>query len=894
MEGTSEDTGETSKNENTQAEQETQPFDPIQIIEESKKLEEAEKPKEEPLIEQSKEESKKEEKPSESFKERKDNLPSPHGSPASSPSGTNRGLLSKNHSTRKISGELSDSSGYDSGDSGEHAGTTRRPSRLVKIRNEYVDERELTEAIITPVNIEPPAIERKQPKDPIILIQSLYRMRRVKRRFKKIVKCSYIVREVLQTEKAYVDSLHFAIETYKKGLSEKSVISKKEVETLFFGLDLILVCNQQFSVKLEKRVENWNVESTLGDIFIDLSQNLSTYTSFINNYDRALETLRKSKQQSSFATFLSEIESQKKNKLTLGDILIMPVQRVPRYVLLLGMILENLPKHHKDKENLDKALEEIKKMAKYIDEKKGEAMSKVKVGEIQSSMTNNCPNLQTETRLFVKDADLVCLIENERCLRHFFIFNDAILVAQQHPLPGQHKKPTYEFEALFLIDTINLVSPIPIEDFSVIRGTNYLEPNAVMNEIQKLNSDLEKERKIEQSAAKIAQLYKQEQSSKMKKEQLKETTETTESQIEILTHKLKLKQEQMRLFEPRYGLVVATNQKTVINMILRSEGQRDEWIKEINYLRQKAGQLVNKEAEFSMLDRNKPKKEKEGFLSSITKGVGDALGKTVVKSLQFFVRGMTSDYTEAQSKVKMLPTSEQKRMSVRLNQTNSQSSSQTTSPIQPSANAPLGQKANSASSLDPDLKPIAQTNSNTHLKASGSHDSLKEKDKKTRSMTRSGSTPFDSSWVAGMDAYETHNFITKSYKRLTHCDFCGDIIWGLGREGVKCTDCSYRAHRKCSRQIKQICSKIPDVIIDQLDEEDNPDTIISTSGDVIDYQINLPADGDQQDGDNHSRKSSTVMKGIDQQGVIMLGGEPDKGLKGWRGSDLNLEQQDNV
>jgi len=55
------------------------------------------------------------------------------------------------------------------------------------------------------------------------------------------------------------------------------------------------------------------------------------------------------------------------------------------------MILENLPKHHKDKENLDKALEEIKKMAKYIDEKKGEAMSKVKVGEIQSSMTNNCP-----------------------------------------------------------------------------------------------------------------------------------------------------------------------------------------------------------------------------------------------------------------------------------------------------------------------------------------------------------------------------------------------------------------------------------------------------------------------------------------------------------------------
>jgi len=55
------------------------------------------------------------------------------------------------------------------------------------------------------------------------------------------------------------------------------VISKKEVETLFFGLDLILVCNQQFSVKLEKRVENWNVESTLGDIFIDLVSQISFF-----------------------------------------------------------------------------------------------------------------------------------------------------------------------------------------------------------------------------------------------------------------------------------------------------------------------------------------------------------------------------------------------------------------------------------------------------------------------------------------------------------------------------------------------------------------------------------------------------------------------------------------
>jgi len=196
------------------------------------------------------------------------------------------------------------------------------------------------------------------------------------------------------------------------------------------------------------------------------------------------------------------------------------------------------------------------------------------------------------------------------------------------------------------------------------------------------------------------------------------------------------------------------------------------------------------------------------------------------------------------------------------------------------------------------------------LKNSVSNESLKDKEKdkdghnkdgtgekkKRSTMPRSGSTPFDySKWVEGMDPYETHNFITKSYKRPTHCDFCGDTIWGLGREGVKCTDCSFRAHRKCAKQIKQFCSKIPDVIIDQLDGDEDPDTvIISTSVEHLEMENQGVDDHEGAEGDLDRRKSSGsghVMKGSDGLGVIMKGGEPNKGLRGWRGSDLNLDYQ---
>ena len=84
------------------------------------------------------------------------------------------------------------------------------------------------------------------------------------------VKCSYIAKEIYTTEKAYVESLCFVIENYRNQMAEKGIISKKDLETLFFGLEDILVCNQIFLLKIRKRTEKWNLNSQLGDLFTEL------------------------------------------------------------------------------------------------------------------------------------------------------------------------------------------------------------------------------------------------------------------------------------------------------------------------------------------------------------------------------------------------------------------------------------------------------------------------------------------------------------------------------------------------------------------------------------------------------------------------------------------------
>ncbi|CAN7986787.1 unnamed protein product [Ixodes pacificus] len=51
-----------------------------------------------------------------------------------------------------------------------------------------------------------------------------------------------------------------------------------------------------------------------------------------------------------------------------------------------------------------------------------------------------------------------------------------------------------------------------------------------------------------------------------------------------------------------------------------------------------------------------------------------------------------------------------------------------------------------------------------------------------------------------------HIFQAKRFNRRAFCTFCLDRIWGLGRQGFKCTNCKLMVHKKCHKLIKLACS----------------------------------------------------------------------------------------
>lgn len=56
-----------------------------------------------------------------------------------------------------------------------------------------------------------------------------------------------------------------------------------------------------------------------------------------------------------------------------------------------------------------------------------------------------------------------------------------------------------------------------------------------------------------------------------------------------------------------------------------------------------------------------------------------------------------------------------------------------------------------------------------------------------------------------MNSEKPHKFKSQNFKGPHWCDFCLNFMWGLVSQGVKCQDCGFQAHKKCSERAPPDC-----------------------------------------------------------------------------------------
>ncbi|KAM8830002.1 faciogenital dysplasia isoform 1-T4 [Synchiropus picturatus] len=191
-----------------------------------------------------------------------------------------------------------------------------------------------------------------------------------------------IAKELLHTEEAYIRRLDLLDQVFCTKLTEAG-IPQDVITGIFSNISSIYCFHDKFLLpELKIRItEEWNSNPRIGDILQKLAPFMKMYGEYVKNFDRAMDLVSTWTQRSSqFKSVVQNIQKQDVcGNLTLQHHMLEPVQRIPRYELLLKDYLRKLPEDALDRKDAEKALELISTAANHSNAaiKKMEKMHKL-------------------------------------------------------------------------------------------------------------------------------------------------------------------------------------------------------------------------------------------------------------------------------------------------------------------------------------------------------------------------------------------------------------------------------------------------------------------------------------------------------------------------------------
>eukprot|EP00026_Physarum_polycephalum_P000683 Phypoly_transcript_00684.p1 GENE.Phypoly_transcript_00684~~Phypoly_transcript_00684.p1 ORF type:complete len:608 (+),score=96.31 Phypoly_transcript_00684:2275-4098(+) len=247
-----------------------------------------------------------------------------------------------------------------------------------------------------------------------------------------------VVKEIVSTEQSYVKSLETMIDVYLVPLRDdpkKFGISKEEVQIMFANIETIVNLHKEMVKVLEERVNSWNNTKKIGDIFINFAPFLKMLNGYCSNYDAAITTLTQVRQdRKTFSLFLEKCETTLQVQI-LPAYLIQPIQRVPRYNLLLEDLIRSTWEWHNDYEALCNALRAMKQIADHINESLHKSEKANKVVKIQSDLGGECVLVEPHRR-WIKDGPVIRVKRQGQTSSPvstnklwIYLFNDIIVFA---------------------------------------------------------------------------------------------------------------------------------------------------------------------------------------------------------------------------------------------------------------------------------------------------------------------------------------------------------------------------------------------------------------------------------------------------------------------------------
>jgi len=241
-----------------------------------------------------------------------------------------------------------------------------------------------------------------------------------------------LIKEMKETEKKFYGYVKILAEKYvlplingKVQWQEKKLIDGSKAKTLFPG-NLVNVVN--FSEEFLGAMESsFDLSLELGEIFMRNEKKFRNYiyyaVDFEDTHKILMNYLKEKKEMDDYLRATSKVVGQ-----TIHSLLVMPVQRIPRYRLLLESIISLTEESHRDYGHLTKALTIVKETAEKLNKRILESQSQRRMEELVKYL--QYPELQSKVdRVFLMEAEVV-LYQQSDSLQEAFLFNDLLVISE--------------------------------------------------------------------------------------------------------------------------------------------------------------------------------------------------------------------------------------------------------------------------------------------------------------------------------------------------------------------------------------------------------------------------------------------------------------------------------
>ncbi|XP_019588891.2 pleckstrin homology domain-containing family G member 3 isoform X16 [Rhinolophus sinicus] len=240
-----------------------------------------------------------------------------------------------------------------------------------------------------------------------------------------------VVREIVETERMYVQDLRSIVEDYLlKIIDTPGLLKPEQVSALFGNIENIYALNSQ----LLRDLDSCNSDPVaVASCFVERSQEFDIYTQYCNNYPNSVAALTECMRDQQQAKFLRDRQQLLQHSLPLGSYLLKPVQRILKYHLLLQEIAKHFDEEEDGFEVVEDAIDTMTCVAWYINDMKRRHEHAVRLQEIQSLLINwKGPDLTIYGELVLEGTFRLHRVRSEKT---FFLFDKALLITKKR---GDH------------------------------------------------------------------------------------------------------------------------------------------------------------------------------------------------------------------------------------------------------------------------------------------------------------------------------------------------------------------------------------------------------------------------------------------------------------------------